>query len=142
MCEAEADALGSFFRCRRALTSVFGSADGITDDDCLIVRLVCERVVRRACMLLAAGLAAIMMRLESSEIIIAADGTLFRSHPMFYLRTKEKLIKLLGANVIFDINYSVEGSGLGAALVAASASASATLSATSNIEGPKYNKED
>ena len=119
VCEIESDPIGSFDRCREALEAILGSNEAVCESDCYAVRHVCEEVTRRACMLLAAGLAALLRRMDYKDVIIAVDGTLFRCHPLFYCIAKKKIAQLMGSDYQFDMVMSSDGSGVGAAVIAA-----------------------
>ncbi len=83
-CEVERDPIGSFDRCRAALKEVLKTEKVVPKPDCYAVRFVCEEVSRRACMLIGAGIAALLRKMDYKDVVIAVDGTLFRNHPLFY----------------------------------------------------------
>lgn len=76
LCEVESDPLGEFTRCRKVWGKL-GIPDP-TDEDCFVLRTVCEAVSRRCCLLLAAGLAALLKKMDEKDVTIAVDGSLFR----------------------------------------------------------------
>ncbi len=119
VCEVEQDPIGSFGRCRAALKVILGTEKEATDADCYAVRFICEEITRRACMLLGAGIAALLRKMDYKDVIIAVDGTLFRSHPLFYCMVKKKIAQLMGIDYKFDMVLSTDGSGVGAAVIAA-----------------------
>ena len=81
LCEVESDPLGEFILCRKVWGKL-GIQDPI-DEDCFILRTVCEAVSRRCCLLLAAGLAALLKKVDEKDVTIGVDGSLFRSVPTF-----------------------------------------------------------
>ncbi|KAJ3416192.1 hexokinase A [Chytridiales sp. JEL 0842] len=89
--------------------------------DRLIVRTVCELVGKRAARLSAAGVAAIVTKINRLDgCTVAVDGSLFELYPHFANRMRDALRELLGMsseNVILE--QARDGSGQGAALIAA-----------------------
>ncbi len=121
-CEVEHDPIGSFDRCRKALKEVLQIKTDVPEADCYAVRFVCEEITRRACMLLGAGLAAILRKMDYKDVVIAVDGTLFRKHPLFPIMMQKKISQLMGIEYQFEMVLSEDGSGIGAAIVAAAES--------------------
>nr|AIW65572.1 hexokinase 1B [Tigriopus japonicus] len=119
ICEVENDPLGENDRCRMAMTEVLGHSQIISPTDCYAIRLVCEEVSRRACMVLAAGVAGLLRRLHLKDAVIAVDGTLIRCHPLFTLIMSKKITQLMGEGYKFELRLARDGSGLGAAIMAA-----------------------
>ena len=70
-------------------------------------------------MLLGAGLAALLKRMDYKDVVIGVDGTLFRKHPLFPIMMKKKISQLMGIDYKFDMVLSEDGSGIGAAIIAA-----------------------
>lgn len=70
-------------------------------------------------MLLAAGVAALLRKMDYKEVVIAVDGTLFRSHRLFYSMTQKKIAQLMGSDYNFKMALCKDGSGIGAAIAAA-----------------------
>lgn len=86
-----------------------------------IVKRVCELVGIRAARLSAAGIAAVVTKINKLDYCtIAIDGSLFSQYPHFANRMKDALRELLGlsANNI-NLELAKDGSGQGAALIAA-----------------------
>ncbi|TRY63078.1 hypothetical protein TCAL_11505 [Tigriopus californicus] len=119
ICEVENDPLGENDRCRMAMREVLGHNQVISPLDCYAIRLVCEEISRRACMVLAAGLAGLLRRLNLKDAVIAVDGTLIRCHPLFTLIMAKKITQLMGKGYKFELRLARDGSGLGAAIMAA-----------------------
>ncbi|XP_074644082.1 hexokinase-like isoform X2 [Tubulanus polymorphus] len=93
--------------------------DDIDAADCRTVQYVCSLVSARAAYLSSAGIAAIINRINSPEITVAIDGSLYRFHPKFRDLMMEKIEELINPGIKFKLELSTDGSGKGAALVAA-----------------------
>lgn len=93
-----------------------------SDEDCVNVRYVCESITRRAAHLVSAALAVLILKMGDPDIVIGADGSVYRFHPKFHDLMVEKIRELIPANYRFRFVLSEDGSGRGAALVAAVAS--------------------
>ena len=119
ICEIEYDPIGSFDRTRKVFKEVLETTKDIDESDCFVVRYVCEEISRRAAMLLAAGISALLKKMDYKDVVVAVDGTLFRCHPLFYIMMKKKITQLMGVEYKFDMVQSVDGSGVGAAVIAA-----------------------
>ncbi len=115
--EIESDQVGSFDRCREALAD-FG-IDDVTDEDCSALRHVCESVSRRAAFMAAAGITALLKKMDYRDVVVAIDGSVFRFHPHFPNIMRSRISQLMGIDYKFDLMLSTDGSGRGAALVAA-----------------------
>ncbi|KAK2896676.1 hypothetical protein QQF64_005792 [Cirrhinus molitorella] len=95
-----------------------------TCDDSIIVKEVCGAVSRRAAQICGAGMAAIVDKirenrgLDSLEITVGVDGTLYKLHPHFSTILKDT-VKDLAPNCKVDFILSEDGSGKGAALITA-----------------------
>ncbi|KII68179.1 Hexokinase [Thelohanellus kitauei] len=79
---------------------------------------VCKTVVKRAAGLVAAGLSALLIRINRKFSCIAADGAVFKKHTTFLHYVKEYIEKILPKELEFDIITVEDGSGKGAALAA------------------------
>ncbi|KAJ3097266.1 hexokinase A [Phlyctochytrium planicorne] len=94
-----------------------------TRADRLIVRAICELVGKRAARLSAAGIAAIVTKINRLDgCVIAIDGSLFELYPHFANRMRDALREMLGLsaeNIVLE--QARDGSGQGAALIAAGA---------------------
>eukprot|EP00096_Caligus_rogercresseyi_P004698 TRINITY_DN19108_c0_g1_i1.p1 TRINITY_DN19108_c0_g1~~TRINITY_DN19108_c0_g1_i1.p1 ORF type:complete len:556 (-),score=146.36 TRINITY_DN19108_c0_g1_i1:173-1708(-) len=115
--EIESDQVGEFTRCREALKDL-----GINDpseEDCSSIRYVCEKVSRRAGFMVAAGITALLKKMNYKDVVVAIDGSVFRFHPHFPNIMKSRISQLMGIDYKFDLMLSTDGSGRGAALVAA-----------------------
>ncbi|KAF1743255.1 hypothetical protein MXB_1831 [Myxobolus squamalis] len=73
-----------------------------------IIFKICDTITRRSADLCAAGLAAILSRIECPEGIIAADGSFFKKHPHYICYVSSCLKQIIAE----------DGSGKGAALAA------------------------
>ncbi|KAJ3280079.1 glucokinase [Borealophlyctis nickersoniae] len=86
-----------------------------------IVKHVCELVGTRAARLSAAGVAAIVTKMNRLDACtVAIDGSLFEHYPHFANRMRDALREMLGLaaeNIILE--QARDGSGQGAALIAA-----------------------
>jgi len=67
----------------------------------------------------AAGITALLKKMDYRDVTIAVDGSLFRYHPHFHNVMKSRITQLMGVDYKFDMILSEDGSGRGAALVAA-----------------------
>ncbi|KAI8837584.1 hypothetical protein BC829DRAFT_404965 [Chytridium lagenaria] len=94
-----------------------------TRSDRLIVKGICELVGKRAARLSAAGIAAIVTKINRLDgCVIAIDGSLFELYPHFANRMRDALREMLGLsaeNIVLE--QARDGSGQGAALIAAGA---------------------
>jgi len=90
-------------------------------NDRIIVKGICELVGRRAARLAAAGVAAIVTKINRLDgCTVAMDGSLFELYPHFANRMRDALREMLGLsaeNIVLE--QAKDGSGQGAALIAA-----------------------
>lgn len=90
-------------------------------NDRRIVKHMCELVGTRAARLAAAGVAALVTKINRLDACtVAIDGSLYEHYPHFGNRMRDALRELLGItaeNVVLELAH--DGSGLGAALIAA-----------------------
>ena len=57
---------------------------GVTDEDCSIVRRVCEAVSGRAARLAGAGIVTVVRKINRlDKCTVAVDGSLYKFHPQF-----------------------------------------------------------
>lgn len=119
--QIEADGVGEFHRCQEVLAKlgIFGASEADTS----ALRYICECVSRRAGFMCAAGITALLKKMDYREVVVAVDGSLFRHHPHFHNVLKSRVAQLMGSSYKFDLTLSEDGSGRGAALVAAAMSA-------------------
>ena len=115
--EIEADAVGDYERCRNVLFKL--GIVGASEADLSAIRYICECVSRRAGFMCAAGITALLKKMDYKDVVVAVDGSLFRHHPHFHNVMKSRVAQLMGIDYKFDIIMSEHGSGRGAALVAA-----------------------
>ncbi|KAJ1531130.1 hexokinase A, partial [Cladochytrium tenue] len=89
--------------------------------DRVIVKGICELVGRRSARLSAAGIAAIVTKINRLDgCTVAVDGSLFELYPHFANRMRDALHEILGLsaeNIVLE--QARDGSGQGAALIAA-----------------------
>ncbi|KAJ1561747.1 hexokinase A [Cladochytrium tenue] len=89
--------------------------------DRVIVKGICELVGRRSARLSAAGIAAIVTKINRLDgCTVAVDGSLFELYPHFANRMRDALREILGLsaeNIVLE--QARDGSGQGAALIAA-----------------------
>jgi len=114
----ESDQVGEFTRCRKVLAEM-GVVESPTDEDCSVLRYVCECVSRRAGFMVSAGITALLKKMDYKDVVVAVDGSVFRFHPHFPNIVKSRIAQLMGVDYKFDLMLSHDGSGRGAALVAA-----------------------
>ena len=90
-------------------------------NDRRIVKHICELIGTRAARLAAAGLAALVTKMNRLDACtVAIDGSLYEHYPHFGNRMRDALRELLGItaeNIVLE--QARDGSGLGAALIAA-----------------------
>ncbi|KAI9352039.1 hypothetical protein BDR26DRAFT_850252 [Obelidium mucronatum] len=86
-----------------------------------LVRAICEMVGKRAARLSAAGIAAIVTKMNKLDgCTVGIDGSLFELYPHFSNRMRDALHEILGFsadNIVLE--QARDGSGQGAALIAA-----------------------
>ncbi|CAJ0927278.1 unnamed protein product, partial [Mesorhabditis belari] len=93
--------------------------EGVSQLDCIHVATVCTLVSTRAAHLTAAGIAAILNRMQKPYVTVGVDGSVYRFHPTFPRLLDEKIDQLIDGNLEYQLMLSEDGSGRGAALVAA-----------------------
>jgi hexokinase len=76
-------------------------------------------VSRRAGFMAAAGITALLKKMDYHDVVVAIDGSVFRYHPHFPNIMRSRIQQLMGIDYKFDLMLSTDGSGRGAALVAA-----------------------
>lgn len=96
-----------------------------SNDDCEIVRYICESVSKRSARLVASALASLILRIGDDNITIGVDGSVYRFHPMYHDLMTAAVKELIPESYKFKFVLSEDGSGRGAALVAAVASSEA-----------------
>ena len=92
-----------------------------TIEDRRIIKHVCELVGTRAARLSAAGIAALVTKINRLDgCTVAIDGSVYEHYPHFGNRMRDALHELLGItanNIVLE--QARDGSGQGAALIAA-----------------------
>ena len=68
--------VGDFTRCRAALADL--GLPEVSADDCSAIRHVCECVSRRAAFMTAAGITALLKKMDYKDVVVAIDGSVFR----------------------------------------------------------------
>ncbi len=69
---------------------------------------------------LGAEIAGLLKKVNCKDVVVAVDGALFRSHPLYCSMVKETVARrLVMVGYDFDMVQSMDGSGLGAAMIAA-----------------------
>lgn len=89
-----------------------------TDGDCMNVRYATECISRRSAYLVAAGLTAILNKMNEKDVIIGVDGSVYRFHPFYHNLLMGKISELVNSGIKFGIILSEDGSGRGAAVLA------------------------
>ncbi|XP_050431143.1 hexokinase type 2-like [Adelges cooleyi] len=112
----ERDPPGSYGNARECLKK-FGIE--ATDRDLEVIRNVAECVSKRSARMVAAGLVAILNRIDEPEITIGVDGSVYRHHPHYHNILVETINELLENKKKINVILSEDGSGRGAAVVAA-----------------------
>lgn len=97
-------------------------ASNISDDDCAVIKYICELVSERTAKLTAVALAVLLNRIKRKQMTISVDGGMFRFHKKLLPRLEKTLRSLVNPELDFKITFSIDGSGRGAAVVAALAS--------------------
>ena len=113
----ESDPVGKYERCRKALNDL--GIFGASDQDCSILRYICEKVSRRAGFMVSAGITALLKKMDYKDVVVAIDGSVYRYHPHFPNILKSRISQLMGSDYKFDLMLSQDGSSRGAAFVAA-----------------------
>ena len=94
--------------CRKVLKDDF-SLD-TSDEDCDVVRRVCEAVSTRAARLAASGIVALVKKIDKvNGCSVAVDGSLYKLHPKFperYISTSFDLTQALP--LLFSLQYARE----------------------------------
>lgn len=111
--EIEGDKVGDFTSCRQILIEELGVPEPVSDQDCQIVRHVCEVVSRRAAQLVSAGVACLLNRIGEKKAVVAVDGSVYRFHPRFHNLMTASIQKMIKPDMKFDLMLSEDGSGRG-----------------------------
>merc|ERR1712012_222859 len=107
----ESDPVGVFDKCREVLTEL--GMEDVSNEDCSTLRYVCECVSRRAGFMVAAGLTALLKKMDYKDVVVAIDGSVFRFHPHFPNIMKSRISQLMGIDYKFELMLSLDGSGRG-----------------------------
>jgi len=78
----ETDPPGTYTATRKFLQGI-GVANP-TDGDCMNFRYATECISRRSAYLVAAGLTAILNKMNEKDVIIGVDGSVYRYHPFYH----------------------------------------------------------
>lgn len=109
---------GQYYYLRHVMNEMDVPESISTEEDLLTMRYVCECVSDRSAQLTAAGLAALIIKMKRSEVVIAVDGLLYSFHQRYADTLKEYLNKLIGTKYIVKFEVCEDGAGKGAALLA------------------------
>ncbi|KAK7105471.1 hypothetical protein V1264_016843 [Littorina saxatilis] len=90
-----------------------------TDEDCATVQYVCRLISERAAYLAATVVAALVKHSGQSDVTVAVEESLYRSHPRFHQLLRAKTRELLNDEFQFNIKPFPNERGIGAALLAA-----------------------
>ena len=60
------------------------------------LRYICELVSRRAGFMAAAGVTALLKKMDYHDVVVAIDGSLFRYHPHFANVMRSRIQQLMG----------------------------------------------
>ncbi|KAI6241193.1 hypothetical protein M3Y99_00342600 [Aphelenchoides fujianensis] len=117
--EMQEDSESPFMKTQQILEEI--GIPQVTAIDCANVAYVCSVVSTRAAYICAAGIAALLERMEKPMVTVGVDGSVYRFHPTFPTLLDKKIGELLGkdSKLKFQLMLSEDGSGRGAALVAA-----------------------
>jgi len=112
----ENDPPGTYTATRQFLKKI--GVENPTDGDCMNIRYAAECITRRSAHLVAAGLAAILNKMNEKDVTIGVDGSVYRYHPFYHQLLVDKINELVKSDIQFNIMLSKDGSGRGAALLA------------------------
>lgn len=83
--EIESDPVGEYVRARMALQELDIDPDEVTTEDYSTLRYICEVVSRRASFMASAGITALLKKMDYKDVVIAIDGSLFRSASTYFV---------------------------------------------------------
>lgn len=90
-----------------------------TAADLQLVAQLAGAIMQRSANLVAAGITALLERLQRPFTVIGYDGSVIKHHPYFLKKLAEKTASLTAKEFRFEFVQSSDGSGIGAAVVAA-----------------------
>lgn len=93
------------------------------DRDLAALRYICSVVTDRAAMVVSAGVAALINRMQQSQISIAVDGGIYRLHPAYAAALNKYTTQLTDPNYKFEFVITQDSCGVGAAIMAGMAHA-------------------
>lgn len=114
--QIESDPPGNYTSTRKFLREI--GVDNSTDGDCMNIRYAAECLSRRSAHLVAAGLTVVLKRINTNDVTIGVDGSVYRFHPFYHRLLVDKINELVNNSIKFDIILSEDGSGRGAAILA------------------------
>ena len=76
--EIESDPVGDYSHCREVFHELFGPDEHVTDEDCSATRYICELVSRRAGFMAAAGITALLKKMDYKDVVVAI-GNIFKA---------------------------------------------------------------
>lgn len=115
VCKVEEDPVGKYERTRTVLNNL--GIDDVLDEDCKVVRYVCQRVSIRATKLISAACVALLNKIGDKDVKIAVYGDLYRLHPYFGSNIESKIKHLMGTDTMVELLD--QDTGIGGALIAA-----------------------
>jgi len=116
--EIETDEVGETDNINQVLVEL-GIDLEATPLDYQVVRYICECVSVRASVLAAAGVAALLNKINRKRVTVGMDGSLYKFHPHFHNRMVAKISSMIDSSIQFQMVLSEDGSGRGAGLAAA-----------------------
>ncbi|VVC29592.1 Hexokinase, N-terminal,Hexokinase, binding site,Hexokinase,Hexokinase, C-terminal [Cinara cedri] len=112
----ESDPPGTFTNSRKFLREI--GVNNSTDSDCMNLRYAAECISKRSAHLVAAGLTVLLNKMNTKDVTIGVDGSVYRYHPFYHQLLVDKINELVNIGIKFDIILSEDGSGRGAAILA------------------------
>lgn len=109
---------GDLSVCRKILIIKLGQPH-VTTEDCINVKYISLVVWTRSAHLLSAGVACLINRIDSDDIVIGVDGDLLFKLPHYKKVMEEKISELVSPTKLVSVAASCNAAGIGAALAAA-----------------------
>lgn len=107
----EKDEKECYYTVRSVLYSL--GYNNISDEDCLIVRFICECVSTRSIHLVASAISVLLLKIGEENVTVGIDGSLYRFHPHYHRKLTNKIRELIPKNYKFELMLSEDGSGRG-----------------------------
>jgi len=115
VCKVEEDPIGKYGRTITVLNNL--GIDDVLDEDCKIVRYVCQCVSIRAAKLISAACVALLNKIGDKDVKIAVYGDLYHLHPYLGSNIESKVKHLMGTDT--KVELLDQDTGIGGALIAA-----------------------